>query len=334
MQTVVGLFRSVAEANEARQALNNEGYSSHVNMVDQSDSGYDSGYQSSSMAGTENSETTSGGTGVGEKIKHFFSGLVGHDEDTHRAYTEGVSRGGALLAVDVNAGEEDRVAALLEQYGASEIDGDDNNAQMGSGQGAGYGTSGSTNAMGTGTATLMGGDTGRSMGTGSSMGTDTGSSFGTGTGSSMGSGREMGTGTGSSMGNTTGNIVGEQVIPVVQEDLVVGKRAVQRGGVRVYSRVVNEPVSEQVSLHDESVVVDRRRVDRPATSADFTDAGPIEVIATGEEAVVGKTGRVIEEVVVGKTSSDRTETVEDSVRHTDVNVEQVGERTTGSRNNY
>ena len=64
-------------------------------------------------------------------------------------------------------------------------------------------------------------------------------------------------------------------------------------------------------------------MNRPANESDFVDAGPIEVRATGEEAVVGKTGRVVEEVVVGKTGSDRTETVRDSVRHTEVDVEPV-----------
>ena len=134
---------------------------------------------------------------------------------------------------------------------------------------------------------------------------------------------------------TTGTVAGEQVIPVVAEDLVVGKRQVQRGGVRVYSHVVSEPVSESISLHDERVLVDRRVVDRAATEADFVDAGPIEVRATGEEAVVGKSSRVIEEVVVGKTATDHTETVSDTVRHTEVDVEPVtaGSTTTTTKTN-
>jgi stress response protein YsnF len=40
--------------------------------------------------------------------------------------------------------------------------------------------------------------------------------------------------------------------------------------------------------------------------------------------VVGKQERVVEEVVVGKTGKDRTETVRDKVRRTDVEVERSG----------
>ena len=49
---------------------------------------------------------------------------------------------------------------------------------------------------------------------------------------------------------------------------------------------------------------------------------------TAEEAVVGKTARVVEEVVVGKTATDRTETVTDTVRRTDVEVDDLTTDTT------
>ncbi len=121
----------------------------------------------------------------------------------------------------------------------------------------------------------------------------------------------------------TSTAIGQQAIPVVQEDLVVGKREVNRGGVRVYSHVVSEPVSADVTLHDERVVVDRRPVDRAATDADFGRDATIEVNAMGEEAVVGKSQRVVEEVMVGKQASDRTEQINDTVRHTEVDVERT-----------
>ncbi len=113
-------------------------------------------------------------------------------------------------------------------------------------------------------------------------------------------------------------------IPVVEEELVVGKREVDRGGVRVYSHVVETAVSADVNLHNETVNVERRFVNRPATAADFqTGAGSFELRATGEEAVVGKTSRVVEEVVVGKQASERTEAIHDSVRKTEVEVEEI-----------
>jgi stress response protein YsnF len=61
---------------------------------------------------------------------------------------------------------------------------------------------------------------------------------------------------------------GELSVPVVREELQVGKRTVQRG-VRVYSRVVEEPVEEKVRIRQERARVDRIPADRPATEADI-----------------------------------------------------------------
>ena len=114
------------------------------------------------------------------------------------------------------------------------------------------------------------------------------------------------------------------VIPLAAEELLVGKREVDRGGVRVFRRTIEEPVSEAVSLHEEHVVVDRRMVDRAVTDADFANADKtIELTETDEIPVVAKTARVVEEVRIGKVESDRTETVRDTVRHTEVDVEQI-----------
>lgn len=114
------------------------------------------------------------------------------------------------------------------------------------------------------------------------------------------------------------------VIPVAEETLVVGKREVERGGVRVFRRVVEEPVTESVSLHEEHVLVERRPVDRAVTDADLRQGDQmIELKETAEEAVVGKTARVVEEVRIGKQASDRTETIRDTVRHTEVEVEPI-----------
>jgi len=100
---------------------------------------------------------------------------------------------------------------------------------------------------------------------------------------------------------------GERVIPVVEEEVKVGKREVERGGVRVYTRVTEQPVSEQVRLREERVQVERRPVDRPVTSADATALreGTVEVKARSEEAVVAKQARVVEEVVVSKSRRAR-----------------------------
>jgi uncharacterized protein (TIGR02271 family) len=136
---------------------------------------------------------------------------------------------------------------------------------------------------------------------------------------------------GRSAGTTTGR-TGEDTgaIPVVREELKVGKRAVLRGGVRVYSRVVEQPVQESVQLHEERVRVDRAPVNREASAADLR-AGTeqvFEVKEYAEEPVVSKQARVVEEVRVHKDATERTETVRENVRHTEVNVENVGPGTT------
>ncbi len=111
----------------------------------------------------------------------------------------------------------------------------------------------------------------------------------------------------------------------ISEHLKVGKRSVARGGVRVFSRMVETPVEETVRLREEHVDVQRRAVDRPATEADFAafKEGSMEVREMSEEAVVSKEARVVGEVDIGKTVTERDETVRDTVRETRVEVEQL-----------
>ncbi|MDX6269991.1 MAG: hypothetical protein QOD28_1214 [Acidobacteriota bacterium] len=117
---------------------------------------------------------------------------------------------------------------------------------------------------------------------------------------------------------------GQTTIPVVEEELKVGVREVERGGVRVESRVEEKPVTEEVQLREERVHVERRPVDRPVTNADAAfREGTLEVTERAEEAVVSKTARVVEEVVVGKQVEEHTETINDTVRRTDVDVQEV-----------
>lgn len=114
-------------------------------------------------------------------------------------------------------------------------------------------------------------------------------------------------------------------IPVVKEEIQVGKRQVLRGGVRVYSRMVEEPIEESVRLREEHVRVERQPVDRAATEADLSAGRDqvIEVQEFAEEPVVSKQARVVEEVRVGKEISERTETIRDNARHTEVNVDET-----------
>lgn len=118
---------------------------------------------------------------------------------------------------------------------------------------------------------------------------------------------------------------GEGTIPVVEEELAVGKRERTKGGVRVYSHVTERPVEETVNLREERATVERRPVNRPVGAGDeaFREQS-FEVNESAEEPVVGKRAKVVEEVSVGKKQTQRAQTVRDTVRKSDVEVERTG----------
>jgi stress response protein YsnF len=100
---------------------------------------------------------------------------------------------------------------------------------------------------------------------------------------------------------------------------------VEQGGVRVTTRVEEVPVNEQVTVREEHVSVDRRAVDRAVTDADLAavQQGAFEVREHREEVVVDKQARIVEEVVINKDVDTHTETIQDTVRSTDVNVQEI-----------
>jgi uncharacterized protein (TIGR02271 family) len=256
------------------------------------------------------------GAGVGAAAGGLLGSLTGAgiSEADAKTYQEGVSSGGTLVTVRVDDGQ----AAHVEQV---------------MGMSTGYAGTASTGAMDTGAMGMTGaagmmGDTApvrdttatRDMETGTGMGTTRTSAMDTGVGMTDAAIRTAPT----SMNTATG----DDTIKVMKEDLVVGKREQEAGGVRVTSRVVETPVQEQVTLHEEHVTLERRPVnERVAGAGDaFTDK-TIEARATSEEAVVGKETRVIEEIGIKKEAADRVETVRDTVRETKVDVEDTSSAT-------
>ena len=118
----------------------------------------------------------------------------------------------------------------------------------------------------------------------------------------------------------------EEKVEVVEERLAVGKREVGTGGVRVTSRVVETPVEETVRLREERVEAVRRTDGRRLSpeEADAAFAGrTVEMTGTGEEAEVGRTARVVEQVTLRKRAGEREETVRDTVLRTEVEVEEL-----------
>ena len=110
-------------------------------------------------------------------------------------------------------------------------------------------------------------------------------------------------------------------IEVVEESLRVGKRNVEHGRVRVRSYVVETPIEEEVSLRSETVHLERKAVDRPVGASDAFVDRTIEATETAEEAVISKEARVTEEISLDKVVDARTETVRDTVRRTEVEIE-------------
>lgn len=115
----------------------------------------------------------------------------------------------------------------------------------------------------------------------------------------------------------------EERLEVVEEELQVGKREVERGSVRIRKYVTETPVQQDVTLREEHVNIERRSVDRPMREADYAfNEQTIEVHERGEVPVISKTARVIEEVIVSKEITEHTETISDTVRRTDVEIEE------------
>ncbi len=229
------------------------------------------------------------------------------DEDRH-TYAEGLRRGGYLVSVHAGDADYERVIDILDDEGTIDIDE----------RSSSWRAEGWTGTSDVGTSDVLSGSTANlTTGTSAMSGTTTSTGGGVGAGS-------MNT----ASQRTT---AGDEVIPIAEEELHVGKRDVSHGRVRIRSYVVERPVSEQVNLREEHVAVERRPVSG-ATQAGTLGGDPfqertIEVEERAEEAVVSKEARVVEEVVVRKEAGQRTETISDTVRRTEVDVED--ERSTG-----
>lgn len=257
--------------------------------------------------------STALGAGVGAAAGGLVGALTdaGVDEADAQVYAEGVRRGGTLVTVRADEAMADTVADILDDDGT--IDMDERERSWRSEGWTGPDRSDAT-ASGAAASTM-----------GSAVGTTGAAALGTSplrtqAGSSATSESD---GMSSASSAATRNADGDEVIPIVEEQLRVGKRQVDQGRVRVRSYTVETPVKESVNLRQEHVSVERRPVDRAVTGADerlFQDR-TIEADERAEEAVVSKDARVREEVVIHKDVEDRTERVSDTVRRTEVDID-------------
>jgi uncharacterized protein (TIGR02271 family) len=222
-------------------------------------------------------------------IAGFFRRLFGTEEHPHiDDYARAVERGHSVVIVDADSDDQaDRAKLLMERAGAFDVE-----AQARQWTDT------------TGTVPVAGATTTARAG----MQTDAAA-----------------TGETWKQRDASATVTGSEKIPVVEEQLQVGKREVQRGGVRIYTRVSEKPVEETVNLKEQTILVERRPVERAATGKDWDDTREreFEVRTVAEEPVVQKSARVVEEVEIGRQTKEHTETVRDSVRKTDVEVEDI-----------
>lgn len=286
--TLVAVFDNHADAQSAMDELLTSGFSRQDVRFsgDAGTTGLSAG--ASTTAGNESD------TGIGNSIKHFFIDLFSDDDDSGRAnrYEGAVSGGKHVVTLTADSlPEVERAADIVERFGPVDID----EHSDGVGQAASSGA-----LLSTGQSGMQSYSTSTQSAAAGNQGTLSGASL--------------------QLDSAT------HTIPVVQEELKVGKREVQRGGARIYSRVVETPVNESVGLREEHVDVQRRVVDQPINPVDIAafKEQSIEMRETAEEAVVQKSARIVEEVTIGKHVSERQEQIYDTVRHTEVEVERLG----------
>jgi uncharacterized protein (TIGR02271 family) len=348
-KTVTSLFRSESEASSIVRRLEDAGVASGSICLFTESGGSNRFWEGTGGADDDASGSSS------DRVSNYLTRNGVPAGDAH-SFAEGVRRGHALVAVRCDDDEVDRVIAILDGDDTLDLD-EHESAWRSEGWTGSTGSAGSGMATGLSGAGALSGSSGMSTsGTGaatgmagagltgtSGMGAGTGMAGAGLTGSSGASASGMGSSTGttgagltgsSGMSRTTGER--DEVIPVAEEELHVSKRETNRGRVRIHSQVVERPVQEQVTLREENVHVERRPVEGStrtgAVSGDaLFEERTIEMDETREEAVVSKEARVKEELVIKKDVEQRTETISDTVRSTEVTVEdERGNKVPGS----
>jgi uncharacterized protein (TIGR02271 family) len=279
--SVVAVFRNGSDAQAAADELKANGFSENDIYINSYSQDAAAASISAPPSGTRSQQPHHHEGG----IKGWFKSLFGEDEENEndrRSYEDAVASGGVLLSITVDQADEDEAVEIIQKHNPADVNNESGTAST---QGA------TTSATAAATTSLT------TAGLPASKAS-----------------RQKTTGASSDLPKS---------IPVVQEDVKVGKRTVNRGAVRVYSRVVEQPVEETVTLREERVRVDRQPVNRAADASDLETGRDqvIEVQETAEEPVVSKQARVVEEVRISKDASERQETVRDTVRRTEVNVE-------------
>lgn len=129
-------------------------------------------------------------------------------------------------------------------------------------------------------------------------------------------------------GETRARSEEELRVPIVEEELDVEKRALERGGVRVTKEVVTEEKQVTVPVRREEIVVDRVPAagEAPPASAGAFVEREINVPIVEEEVTVTKRPVVREEVRVRKQQVQEQRAVSADVRHEEAHIEELEEQ--------
>lgn len=130
---------------------------------------------------------------------------------------------------------------------------------------------------------------------------------------------------------TGGGHKAEERVALVEEELRIGTREVVRGGATVRTHVREVPAEATVTLRQDRLEVSRRPVGRTLSDAELNAGGllkqrVIEISEMMEEAVITKEAVVREELVVRKFVEQRTETIRETVRRTEVDIDDLAAR--------
>ena len=117
----------------------------------------------------------------------------------------------------------------------------------------------------------------------------------------------------------------EATISLAEEQLKVGKRQVEAGGVRLRKIVRTETVNQPVELRREEIQIERVPAQGTQPSGKSFAGEDIYIPLRREEAVVQKDARVREEVRVHKTAHSDQQQVSEQVRKEDVEIEESGD---------
>jgi len=165
MQTVIGIFDNVYDAQKATQQLKSAGFSDSdvdvtVRDADAKSSsdfradntadttGYTtgSGVDTSNLSGSSHTartyENDTDGDSFGDKVSKFFRNLFGSDNDEADRYSHVANKTGCVVTVHATTEEEaKRASDILDEYGA--VDVNDRASEYGyTGSGSNYAASG------------------------------------------------------------------------------------------------------------------------------------------------------------------------------------------------